>query len=170
MDRDFKDNQTLLGMLAAERKKVEELTAQREGDAVAWMTEDGRVATSYTKEHSMPKASKDAFNIPLYAAPPIASQREGEPVAWLVTREGDPAFPFVFIKEDMADRWISNVTLTPFAQKHPLYATPSPPRAVTDDDVHRAIAAQMKRVAEGGCTPFDSMRAALEAALSERTS
>jgi hypothetical protein len=63
------------------QRKIDEQAAQREGEAVAWMTEDGRVATSYTKEHTMPKPSKDAFNIPLYAAPPIASQREGEAVA-----------------------------------------------------------------------------------------
>lgn len=33
---------------------------------------------------------------------------------------------------------------------------------VTDEMVHRAIAAQMKRVAEGNCTAFDSMHAALQ--------
>ena len=38
---------------------------------------------------------------------------------------------------------------------------------VTDELVERAIAAQMKRVAQNNCTPFDSMYAAIESALGD---
>lgn len=45
--------------------------------AVAWMTDDGRVATDETKRSAMANSSKPAFNIPLYAAPQPSQPAEG---------------------------------------------------------------------------------------------
>src|SRR4029079_991950 len=42
------------------------------GEPVAWLTEDGRIATDATKQ-IMPAASKENFNIPLYLHPPIVA-------------------------------------------------------------------------------------------------
>ena len=51
-----------------------------------------------------------------------------EPVAWLVTREGDPTFPKAYIREDYADLWTERNDLPPFIEKTPLYAH-APPAA-----------------------------------------
>ncbi len=45
-------------------------------EPVAWMTEDGRVATSETRNTAMASSSVKNFNIPLYTAP-IAAVPEG---------------------------------------------------------------------------------------------
>ena len=50
--------------IAALEAALAQPVAQR---VVAWMTEDGRVATDVTKQGSMSTSSKVVFNIPLYA-------------------------------------------------------------------------------------------------------
>ena len=54
-----------------------EADRQARGEPVAWMTEDGRVATSETKETSMPKVAQESFKIPLYTAPQPQQIPEG---------------------------------------------------------------------------------------------
>lgn len=49
------------------------------GEPVAWMTNDGRVSTSKTKE-VMPNSSRKNFNIPLYAAPQPAPVSDAYPL------------------------------------------------------------------------------------------
>jgi hypothetical protein len=55
------------------------------GEAVAWMTDDGRVATDETKTMAMHGSTAKSFHIPLYAAPQVeCAPREAQPVAqWL---------------------------------------------------------------------------------------
>ena len=48
-------------------------------EPVAWMTADGRVAPDETKRKSMPAPSREAFCIPLYAAPVAAQARPTMP-------------------------------------------------------------------------------------------
>jgi hypothetical protein len=89
------------------------------------------------------------------------TQREGEAVAWMYPEGG--IIVLTANKHIALQRMRHGIKVTP------LYKEPPRPRVeVTDDGVYRAMDAQIKRVAEGNCTPFDSMRAALEAVLSEK--
>jgi hypothetical protein len=66
-------NDAWMELYGALTKRYEELESQlaedKKGEAVAWMTDDGRVATDETKRTAMPTASREAFHIPLYAHP-----------------------------------------------------------------------------------------------------
>lgn len=56
--------------LAAVREALknhgEEAAKMVNAEPVAWMTEDGSVATDETKQTAMPRVARDSFNIPLY--------------------------------------------------------------------------------------------------------
>ena len=59
--------------IAALKSAIAQPVAQR---VVAWMTEDGRVATDVTKQGSMSTSSKVVFNIPLYTSQAIAQPEQ----------------------------------------------------------------------------------------------
>lgn len=62
INREMKDEE-IAEML---RECMSEILGMQQGDPVAWMTEDGRVALARTKEEAMPSSAKESYNIPLY--------------------------------------------------------------------------------------------------------
>lgn len=56
----------------------------------------------------------------------IAAVQPGEPVAWLVTRERDGTFPKAFTSKTVAEITAAGVSLPPYCEVVPLYATPAP--------------------------------------------
>jgi hypothetical protein len=140
------------------------LAAQRE--AVLYV--DPKLLKSIAVEIECSPIRLSDQQIPLYTAPPIPAQREGEPVAWRYRPENMPNENWLTTTSLAASR-LSKVS---GMDVEPLYTAPPLPRAVTDELEKIAITAAEKWANDNGFVgymcPTGYVRAALEAALSEK--